>query len=138
MDSFTGIFQGFWQLSRNTYLKEHLWTAASKETDVIKSSVKVYESLCKRCGITPHFLHQDTNIYQKTICSKVQCIWSGRFELRSLHNLRKSNLFGRPAHLKSYYIPWQGKICFIGNWFGITDVWLELHSVTFHFKNSDI
>ena len=37
------IFQGFWQLSRNTYLKERLWTAASKETDVIKSSVKIYD-----------------------------------------------------------------------------------------------
>ena len=36
--------------------QEHLWTAASKETDVIKSAVKVYESLYKRCGITPHFL----------------------------------------------------------------------------------
>ena len=50
MESFTGIFQGFWQLSRNSHLKEHIWTAASKETDVIKSAVKVYESLCKRCG----------------------------------------------------------------------------------------
>ena len=37
------IFQGFWQLSRSTYLKEHLWTAASKETDVIKSAVKIYD-----------------------------------------------------------------------------------------------
>ena len=36
--------------------QEHLWTAASKETDVIKSAVKAYESLYKRCGITPHFL----------------------------------------------------------------------------------
>ena len=27
--------------------QEHLWTAASKETDVIKNAVKVYESLYK-------------------------------------------------------------------------------------------
>ena len=57
MDSFTGIFQGFYQLSRNTCFKEHLYTAASKETDVIKSAVKVYESLNKRCRVISHFLH---------------------------------------------------------------------------------
>ena len=73
MDSFKGIFQGFWQVSRNNYWKENLWTAASKEADVIKSAVKIYESLYKRCGITPHFLNQGKNIYQKTICPKVQC-----------------------------------------------------------------
>ena len=43
MNSFTGIFQEFWQLSTSTCLKEHLWTAASKEADVIKSPVKVYD-----------------------------------------------------------------------------------------------
>ena len=32
MDFFTDIFQGFWQLSRNIYLKEHLWMTASKKT----------------------------------------------------------------------------------------------------------
>ena len=58
MNSFTDIFQVFWQLRKNTYLKEHLWTADSKETDVIKSAVKVYKSLHKRCGVTPHFLQQ--------------------------------------------------------------------------------
>ena len=31
MDFLTGIFQGFWRLNRNTYLKEHFWMAASKE-----------------------------------------------------------------------------------------------------------
>ena len=31
MDFLTGIFQGFWRLNRNTYLKEQFWTAASKE-----------------------------------------------------------------------------------------------------------
>ena len=36
--------------------QEHLWTAALKETDIIKSAVKVYESLYKQCGITSHFL----------------------------------------------------------------------------------
>ena len=44
MDSFIGIFQGFWQLSRNTYLKKHLWTAASEEAYVIKSAVKAKKS----------------------------------------------------------------------------------------------
>ena len=29
MNSLNGIFQGFYQLYRNIYLKEHLWTAAS-------------------------------------------------------------------------------------------------------------
>ena len=29
-------FSKIWQLSRNTYLKEHFWKAALKETDVIK------------------------------------------------------------------------------------------------------
>ena len=68
--SFTGIFQGFWQLSRNTCLKEHFWIAASKETDVIKSAVQVYGSLYKRCGMTPNFLHQSKNIYQKNYLSE--------------------------------------------------------------------
>ena len=49
--------QVFWQLRRNTYLKKLPWTAASKETDVIKSAVNVYESLYKRCGITLYYLH---------------------------------------------------------------------------------
>ena len=39
----TCIFQGLWQLSRNTYLKEHLWTAALKETDDIKNTVKIHD-----------------------------------------------------------------------------------------------
>ena len=138
MVSFTGIFQEFWQLSRNTYLKEYLRTAASKETDVLKSAVQVYESLYKRCGITPHFLRQGKNIYQKTICPKVQCGWSGRCELHSLHNLWKNKLFGRSADLKSCYIPWlinlsnfqmKGKICFIGTWFGMTGFFLEFNSI---------
>ena len=30
-ESFAGIFQRFWLLSRDTYLEEHLWTAASKD-----------------------------------------------------------------------------------------------------------
>ena len=107
MDSITGILQGFWQLNRNTYLKEHLWTAAFKQTDVIKSAVNIYESpIYKRCWVTPHFLHQDKNIYQKTICPKGQCSWSGEIlkvlksetvnaELRSFYNLCKNKLFRR-------------------------------------------
>ena len=36
--------------------QEHLWTAVSKETDVIESAVKVYESLYKQYGINQHLL----------------------------------------------------------------------------------
>ena len=129
-------------------MKEHLWTAASKETDVIKSAVKVYESLYKQCGVNPHFLHQGKNIFQKTICAKVQCSWSRRCELRNLHNLCKNKVFVRSADLKNCYIPWhikfnnfqmKGKICFTGTWFGIADLffWLEYHTVIFHYKNFD-
>ena len=49
-------FSKIWELSRKTYLNEHLWTAAPKEADVIKSAFKVYDSLYKRCWITPQFL----------------------------------------------------------------------------------
>ena len=34
--------------------QEHLWIAASKKADVIKTAVGAYESLYKRCGITAH------------------------------------------------------------------------------------
>ena len=51
MDSFTGIFQGLWQLSRNTYLKEHFWTVALKET---KEMTTLKEMFCT------HFKNFDT------------------------------------------------------------------------------
>ena len=42
MDSLAGIFQGFWQLSRNTYLKEHFWTVSSKETKEMTASKETF------------------------------------------------------------------------------------------------
>ena len=44
-----GLLHGYFSIILATYQK-HLWTAASKEIDIIKSAVKVYESLYKRCG----------------------------------------------------------------------------------------
>ena len=118
-----GLIHRYFPRILNTYLKERLWTAILKVT-------KVYESPCKRCGVTPQFFHQGKNVYQNIICPKIQCSWSGRCELRSLHNLCKNKLFGRSANLKSCYIPWlinfnnfqmKRKIWFIKNWFGKTD-----------------
>ena len=109
---------------------------------VIKSAVKVYESLYQRYWVTPHLLHQGKNIYQKTICPKVHCSWSGRCESRSPHNLCKNKLFVRSTDLKSCYRSWlinfnkfqmKRKICFNGTWYSITDLffWLEFHAVTY-------
>ena len=42
MDSLAGIFQGFWQLSRNNYLKEHFWTVSSKETKEMTASKETF------------------------------------------------------------------------------------------------
>ena len=50
-----GLLYRYFSRILATY-QEHLWTAASKETDVIKSAVKAYESLYKRCWLTPHIL----------------------------------------------------------------------------------
>ena len=36
-------------------MNDHLWTATSKETDVIKSAVKVYEPPYECCRITTLF-----------------------------------------------------------------------------------
>ena len=41
-------FSRILQLSRNTYLTEYLWMAASKET-VIKSAVKIYDFVAANC-----------------------------------------------------------------------------------------
>ena len=129
----------FWQLSKNTYLKEHLWMAASKETYVMKSLVKVYESLYKRCGVTPHFFSQGKNIYQKTIvrrfsAAEVERIWKSWKMNLSMPNCTVFIIYEKTSfsvdEKKSCYIPWlinfnnfqmKGKICFIGNWFDIID-----------------
>ena len=125
----------FWKLSKNTYLKEHLWTAASKETDVMKSLVKVYGSLYRQCEVTPHFFSQGKNIYQKTIvrrfsAAEVERIWkSWKVKLWML-NCIVFIIYTKTSfsvdEKKICYIPWlinfnkfqlKGKICFIGNWF---------------------
>ena len=98
--------------------------------------------------ISPQFLHQGKNKHQKNICPKVQCNWSERLELHSLHNLCKNKLVGRSAGLKSCYIPWLMNFQQFSNetkdmlylkliWYNRFVLWLEFHSVTFHFKNSE-
>ena len=127
-------------------MKEHIWTAATKKSDVTKSAVKVYESLYKRCGVNPYFCTREKISTKKLFVRKfsaaeVEDVNWAVFIIYAKTSFSLDPLTSKIAiyrdSLTSTIFKWKERYALLE--LDITDLffWLEFHTVTFHFMYFD-